>query len=103
MRRASRSAGTATTASMRSFTDSARRCACTSSATLRAALSLRRELTPVRQRHFVGPATRGRQRRAPEARIARRRLDRQRLVREQLAIAGDGQCVVVEVKAVHME
>ena len=36
-----------------------------------------------------------------EARFARRGLDRQRLVREQLAIAGDGQRVVVEVDAVH--
>ena len=99
---ASRSAGTATTASMRSLTPSARRCACISSATLRAAASLLAELAPVDQRHFVRPATRGRQRRAPEARLARRGLHRQRLVGEQLAIAGDGQRVVVEVDAVHV-
>ena len=59
------------------------------------------ELAPVAERHLVGPAARGRQRRAAEARIARRGLDRQRLVGDELAIAGDGQRVVVEVEAVH--
>ena len=70
-------------------------------ATLRAADSLRPS-----SRQWLSDTSSGRPRAAAsaartEARLARRGLDRQRLVREQLAIACDGQRVVVEVKAVH--
>ena len=54
------------------------------------------------ERHLVRPAARGGERRAAEAGVASRGLHRQRLVDEQLAIAGDGQGVVVEMDAVHV-
>ena len=60
------------------------------------------EFAPVTQRHFVGPPAGSRQRGTPEARLASRRFDRERLVRDELAIAGDGQHVVVEVQAEHV-
>ena len=71
-------------------------------ATLRAAASSRPS-----SRQWPSDTSSGRPRAAASAARPKRGsradgLDRQRLVREQLAIAGDGQRVVVEVDAVHV-
>ncbi len=59
------------------------------------------ELAPVIQRHLVRTAACNGQRGGTGTRFARGGLDRQRLAREQLAIACDGERVVIEVDAVH--
>ena len=89
-------------ASMRSLMPSARRCACDFERDVARGVVVAAELAPVRERHFRS----GRPRAAASAARPKRGslrgdLHRQRLVREQLAIAGDGQRVVVEVEAVH--
>ena len=59
------------------------------------------QLAPVSQGHFIGTATRHGQRHASEARVAGHRLHGQRLVGDELAVARDGQGVVIEMQAVH--
>ncbi len=61
------------------------------------------QLAPVGQRDLVGAPARHGQRHAPEARVAGHGLHRQRLVGDQLAVARDGEGVVVEVQAVHVQ
>jgi len=61
----------------------------------RVVMQVATQFAPVTQRHFIGPPAGSGQRGTSEAWLATHRFDRERLVRDELAIAGDGQHVVV--------